>query len=62
MVFAPYDFSVASRMISNFHLPLSTLLMMVSAFAGFDLLFKAYNVAIKEEYRFGTYGDAMLII
>lgn len=61
-IFPPYEFNVANRMISNFHLPLSTLLMMVSAFAGYDLLFKAYNVAIKEEYRFGTYGDAMLIL
>jgi S-adenosylmethionine:tRNA ribosyltransferase-isomerase len=61
-IFPPYDFSVPSSMISNFHLPLSTLLMMVSAFAGYDLLMKAYKVAIKEKYRFGTYGDAMLII
>lgn len=61
-IFPPYEFSVASRMISNFHLPLSTLLMMVSAFAGYDLLFEAYNQAIKEKYRFGTYGDAMLIL
>ncbi|HAM97548.1 MAG TPA: tRNA preQ1(34) S-adenosylmethionine ribosyltransferase-isomerase QueA [Marinilabiliales bacterium] len=61
-IFPPYEFSVASRMISNFHLPLSTLLMMVSAFAGYDLLFEAYNEAIKEKYRFGTYGDAMLIL
>jgi S-adenosylmethionine:tRNA ribosyltransferase-isomerase len=61
-LFPPYEFSVPSTMISNFHLPLSTLLMTVSAFAGFDFLFEAYNVAIKEKYRFGTYGDAMLII
>jgi S-adenosylmethionine:tRNA ribosyltransferase-isomerase len=61
-IFPPYEFSVPSSMVSNFHLPLSTLLMMVSAFAGYDLLFKAYKVAIKEKYRFGTYGDAMLII
>ncbi|MBI9068957.1 MAG: tRNA preQ1(34) S-adenosylmethionine ribosyltransferase-isomerase QueA [Salinivirgaceae bacterium] len=61
-IFPPFEFSVASRMVSNFHLPLSTLLMMVSAFAGYDLLFEAYNEAIKEKYRFGTYGDAMLII
>ncbi len=61
-IFPPYDFSVPSSMISNFHLPLSTMLMNVSAFAGFDLLFKAYKLAIKEKYRFGTYGDAMLII
>ncbi len=61
-IFPPYEFSVPNRMISNFHLPLSTLLMMVSAFAGYDNLMKAYQVAIKEKYRFGTYGDAMLII
>lgn len=61
-IFPPYEFSIPSRMISNFHLPLSTLLMMVSAFAGYDLLFDAYKTAIKEKYRFGTYGDAMLIL
>lgn len=61
-IFPPYEFNVPTRMISNFHLPYSTLLMMVSAFAGFKDLFNAYKVAIKEEYRFGTYGDAMLII
>jgi len=61
-IFPPYEFSVASRMISNFHLPLSTLLMMVSGFAGYDLLNEAYKQAIKEKYRFGTYGDAMLIL
>jgi len=61
-IFPPYDFSVPSSMISNFHLPLSTLLMTVSAFTGYDLLMKAYKHAIKEKYRFGTYGDAMLIL
>jgi S-adenosylmethionine:tRNA ribosyltransferase-isomerase len=61
-IFPPYDFKVPDMMISNFHLPYSTLLMMVSAFAGYDLLFEAYKVAVKEKYRFGTYGDAMLII
>ncbi|MBN1949608.1 MAG: tRNA preQ1(34) S-adenosylmethionine ribosyltransferase-isomerase QueA [Bacteroidales bacterium] len=61
-IFPPYEFSVPSSMISNFHLPLSTLLMSVSAFAGYDYLFEAYKVAIKEKYRFGTYGDAMLIL
>lgn len=61
-LFPPYEFSVADSMISNFHLPLTTLLMMVAAFAGFDPLMEAYQVAIKEKYRFGTYGDAMLII
>ncbi len=61
-IFPPYEFTVATSMISNFHLPLSTLLMMVSAFAGYDLLNDAYKTAIKEKYRFGTYGDAMLIL
>lgn len=61
-IFPPYEFSIPNNMISNFHLPYSTLLMMVSAFAGYKLLFEAYRVAIKEKYRFGTYGDAMLIL
>ncbi len=61
-IFPPYEFSVPNRMISNFHLPYSTLLMMVSAFAGYEQLMDAYKTAIKEEYRFGTYGDAMLIL
>jgi S-adenosylmethionine:tRNA ribosyltransferase-isomerase len=61
-IFPPYEFSVPTSMVSNFHLPLSTLLMSVSAFAGYDFLFDAYKVAIKEGYRFGTYGDAMLIL
>ena len=61
-IFPPYDFNVPTCIVSNFHLPLSTLLMMVSAFAGYDFLFEAYKVAIKEKYRFGTYGDAMLIL
>lgn len=61
-IFPPYEFIVPNKMISNFHLPYSTLLMMVSAFAGYKLLFEAYRVAIKEKYRFGTYGDAMLIL
>ncbi|MDF1549969.1 MAG: tRNA preQ1(34) S-adenosylmethionine ribosyltransferase-isomerase QueA [Bacteroidales bacterium] len=61
-IFPPYDFSVPTSMITNFHLPLTTLVMTVSAFAGYDFLFKAYNEAIKEKYKFGTYGDAMLIL
>lgn len=61
-IFPPYEFNVADSMITNFHLPLSTLMMMTSAFAGYDLLMEAYKVAIKEKYRFGTYGDAMLIL
>lgn len=61
-IFPPYEFSVANCMISNFHLPYSTQLMMVSAFAGYDQLMNLYEVAKKEGYRFGTYGDAMLIL
>lgn len=61
-IFPPYDFKVANCMVSNLHLPLSTLMMMTAAFAGYDNLMNAYKVAIKEKYRFGTYGDAMLII
>ena len=61
-IFPPYEFSIANMMVSNFHLPLSTLLMMVSAFAGYDFLMDCYQTAIKEKYRFGTYGDAMLIL
>jgi S-adenosylmethionine:tRNA ribosyltransferase-isomerase len=61
-IFPPYEFNVPTCIISNLHLPLSTLLMMVSAFAGYEFLFEAYKIAIKEKYRFGTYGDAMLIL
>jgi len=60
-IFPPYEVQVPNMMVSNFHLPLSTLLMMVCAFGGYDLVINAYKTAIKEEYRFGTYGDAMLI-
>ncbi|EAS21016.1 tRNA preQ1(34) S-adenosylmethionine ribosyltransferase-isomerase QueA [Nonlabens mediterrranea] len=61
-IFPPYDFSIANAMITNFHHPKSTLMMQAAAFAGYDLLKKAYDVAIKEEYKFSTYGDAMLIV
>ncbi|MDH3382307.1 MAG: tRNA preQ1(34) S-adenosylmethionine ribosyltransferase-isomerase QueA [Flavobacteriaceae bacterium] len=61
-IFPPYDFSVANCMITNFHTPKSTLMMMTAAFGGYDLIMKAYKEAIKEKYRFYTYGDAMLII
>lgn len=61
-IFPPYDFSIANSMITNFHTPKSTLLMMVSAFAGHDFMKKAYEEAVKEKYRFYTYGDAMLIL
>ena len=61
-IFPPYDFSIANCMITNFHLPKSTLLMMVSAFMGHDLMKDAYKQAIEQEYKFYSYGDAMLII
>ncbi|NLI37238.1 MAG: tRNA preQ1(34) S-adenosylmethionine ribosyltransferase-isomerase QueA [Bacteroidales bacterium] len=61
-IFPPYNFTVANSMISNFHMPLSTLLMLQAAFGGYDEVMHAYDVALKEDYRFGTYGDAMLII
>jgi len=61
-IFPPYDFSVATSMVTNFHLPLSTLLMMTASFGGYDQIMEAYEVALKEKYRFGAYGDAMLII
>jgi S-adenosylmethionine:tRNA ribosyltransferase-isomerase len=61
-IFPPYEFSLANAMITNFHMPKSTLLMMASAFCGPDLIKKAYAEAIEEKYNFYTYGDAMLII
>ncbi|WP_420572038.1 tRNA preQ1(34) S-adenosylmethionine ribosyltransferase-isomerase QueA [Kordia sp.] len=61
-IFPPYEFSIANCMITNFHTPKSTLLMMVSAFAGHDFILKAYDEAIKEGYQFYSYGDAMLIL
>lgn len=61
-IFPPHDFSIADCMVTNFHTPKSTLLMMVSAFAGHDLIMKAYKEAIKEGYKFYSYGDAMLIL
>ncbi|MEG1685421.1 MAG: tRNA preQ1(34) S-adenosylmethionine ribosyltransferase-isomerase QueA [Bacteroides sp.] len=61
-IFPPYEFTVANSMITNFHLPYSTLLMLVAAFGGYDQIMAAYEVALKENYRFGTYGDAMLIL
>ena len=61
-IFPPYDFSLANCMVTNFHLPYSTLLMLVAAYGGYNLIMHAYDVALKEDYRFGTYGDAMLIL
>lgn len=61
-IFPPYDFSVADCMITNFHTPKSTLLMMISAFMGHDLMKKAYKEAVEQKYKFFSYGDAMLIL
>lgn len=61
-IFPPYEFKICNAMITNFHMPESTLLMMASAFAGYDLAMEAYKTAKKEKYKFLTYGDAMLII
>ncbi len=61
-IFPPYEFSIANCMITNFHTPKSTLLMMVSAFAGHEFILRAYDEAIKEGYQFYSYGDAMLIL
>lgn len=61
-IFPPYDFTVANSLITNFHLPYSTLLMLTAAFGDYDYVMNAYEVALKEGYRFGVYGDAMLIL
>ena len=61
-IYPPYDFSIADMMVTNFHPSMSSMFIMVSAFAGYDLMMKAYQTAIKEKYKFFTYGDAMLIL
>ena len=61
-IYPPYDFKIANCMITNLHTPKSTLMMMTCAFGGYDLIMEAYNEAVKEKYRFFTYGDAMLIL
>jgi len=61
-IFPPYEFGIANCMVTNFHMPESTLLMLVCAFGGYDNVMKAYKEAIKQKYRFYSYGDAMLII
>ena len=61
-IYPPYEFSIANCMVTNLHLPKSSLLIMVAAFGGFELVMEAYNEAVKEEYRFFSYGDAMLIL
>lgn len=61
-IIPPYEFKIANALITNFHLPESTLLMTTAAFGGYDLIMKAYKEAVKEKYRFFSYGDAMLIL
>ncbi|HRW76755.1 MAG: tRNA preQ1(34) S-adenosylmethionine ribosyltransferase-isomerase QueA [Lewinellaceae bacterium] len=61
-IFPPFDFNIANAMVTNFHIPKSSVLIMVAAFGGYDLIMDAYQQAVKEKYRFYTYGDAMLII
>ncbi|KAA6307796.1 S-adenosylmethionine:tRNA ribosyltransferase-isomerase, partial [termite gut metagenome] len=61
-IFPPYEFTVANSLISNFHMPFSTLLMITAAFGGYEQIMSVYETAIQEEYRFGTYGDALLIL
>jgi len=61
-IFPPYDVKVANAMVTNFHLPMSPMIMMVAAYLGYDFVFDVYQEAIKEKYKFFTYGDAMLII
>jgi S-adenosylmethionine:tRNA ribosyltransferase-isomerase len=61
-IFPPYDFKIANALVTNFHMPESTLLMMTAAFGGYELVMKAYEEAVKEKYRFFSYGDVMLIL
>ena len=61
-IYPPFEFSIATSMITNFHLPKSSLFIMVCAFGGYDLMMDAYQQAIKKKYRFFSYGDAMLIL
>ena len=61
-IFPPYKFTLANSMISNFQLPYSTLLMLTCAFGGYDLIMRAYEEALVTDYKFGTYGDAMLVL
>ena len=61
-IFPPHDFRIANALLTNFHMPESTLLMLTAAFGGYELIMEAYNVAVKEKYNFFSYGDAMLVI
>ena len=61
-IYPPYEFSIADAMVTNLHLPKSSLLIMICAFGGYELIMEAYQQAVKEKYNFFTYGDAMLIV
>ncbi len=61
-IFPPYTFNIADMMVTNFHPPMSSMFIMASAFGGPEFVMQAYQVAIKEKYKFSTYGDAMLIL
>ena len=61
-IFPPYDFTVADAFVVNFQMPLTTMLMLVTAFGGYDVVMNAYKEVLKGDYMFGTFGDAMLII
>ena len=61
-IYPGFEFKCMDGLITNFHLPESTLIMLVSAFAGYDNIMNAYNIAVKEKYRFFSFGDAMLIL
>ena len=61
-IFPPYRFAVPNAIVSNFHMPCSTMLMAVAAFGGYDNVMNAYEIALKEGYKFGPYGDSLLII
>jgi S-adenosylmethionine:tRNA ribosyltransferase-isomerase len=61
-LFPPYEFGLADSMIANFYHPESTMMMATAAFGGYDLVFEAYQQAVKHKYNFGCYGDAMLIL
>jgi S-adenosylmethionine:tRNA ribosyltransferase-isomerase len=61
-IYPPYDFHITQRLITNFHMPRSTLMMLVAGFAGYDFMVEAYKVAVKEKYRLFSFGDAMIIL
>ena len=61
-IYPPYQFRAVDRLLTNFHLPRSTLLMLVAAFAGREFILRAYAEAVRERYRFYSYGDCMLVL